>query len=486
MELADPSLLRRRALIAGSWVEGSGQHPVHNPADRSLLGTVPRLAAADVDRAIASAHDARDALKEMGAVGRARILGELFALMNRHSADLATLITYEQGKPLKEAKAEIAYSASFIQWFAEEARRIYGSTIPGHRPDLRLLVTREPVGVCAGITPWNFPSAMITRKLGAALAAGCPMLLKPAEDTPLSALALAELCQRAGVPSGAINTLTGDRSDAETLGKALTRDPRVRKISFTGSTTVGKKLMADCAATVKRVSLELGGNAPFIVFDDSDVDAAVDGAMVCKFRNCGQTCVSANRFFVQRGVYTEFSEKLAERIRKLRVGPGNVDGNDIGPLISPRAVEKVERHVDDALRGGASLVLGGRRSSEGDNFFQPTLLTEVSGDALMFSEETFGPVAGLLGFDDEQEAIALANATRAGLAAYFYARDHGRIVRVSEGLEYGMVGVNTGLVSTAVAPFGGVKESGLGREGSRFGLDDYLEYKYQCVGGIFA
>ncbi|MFQ5426980.1 MAG: NAD-dependent succinate-semialdehyde dehydrogenase, partial [Gaiellales bacterium] len=412
---------------------------------------------------------------------RALILRRFADLMLEHQDDLAVILTSEQGKPLAESRGEIAYAASFLEWFGEEAKRIYGDTIPAHQGDKRIVVLKQPIGVCAGITPWNFPSGMLTRKAAPALAAGCTFVLKPASQTPLSALALCELAERAGLPPGVLSVVTGD---AREIGGELTSNPTVRKLGFTGSTAVGKLLMAQCAATVKKVSLELGGNAPFIVFDDADLEAAVEGALICKFRNAGQTCVCANRILVQDGIYDEFAEKLTRAASELVVGPGHEEGTQIGPLIDEPAVEKVEQHVSNALDNGAALLVGGHPHELGGTFYEPTVLSGVSTDMDVSCEETFGPVAGLIRFSTEQEGIEIANDTEFGLAAYFYASDHGRVWRVSEGLESGIVGVNTGIISTEVAPFGGVKQSGIGREGSKYGVDDWIEIKYICLGGL--
>ena len=476
LKLVKPALLRQAAYIDGKWVEAATTITVRNPATGSVLGTVPALGAAETVAAVEAAHRAFAPWRALGAAARAVILRRWYELMIEHREDLARLMTAEQGKPLAEARGEITYAASFLEWFAEEARRAYGDIIPGHMPDKRLWVAKEPVGVVAAVTPWNFPAAMITRKVGPALAAGCTVVLKPSELTPFSALALAYLAGKAEVPPGVFNIVTGE---PQAIGEVLTGDPRVRKFTFTGSTRVGKMLGARCMDTVKRVSLELGGNAPFIVFDDADIDAAVEGAMTSKFRNTGQTCVCANRLLVQRGVYDRFAQALARRAASLVVGDGLAGETQQGPLINEAAVCKVEGHVRDALAKGAKVVTGGERLRGG--FFRPTVITGATPAMDLFNEETFGPVAGLVKFDTEAEAIQLANQTRAGLASYVFTRDFSRAMRVSEALEYGMVGLNTGLVSTAVAPFGGVKESGLGREGSRLGLDEYLETKLLCA-----
>jgi succinate-semialdehyde dehydrogenase/glutarate-semialdehyde dehydrogenase len=469
-------LLRQAAYVDGQWIEAPRSLDVVNPATLQLLGSVPALGAPETERAVAAAHRAFESWRRRAAGERGAVLQRWFELILANQEDLARLMTAEQGKPLSESRAEIAYAASFIEWFAQESRRTYGQVIPGHLADKRLVVLREPVGVVAAITPWNFPAAMITRKVGPALAAGCTVVLKPSELTPFSALALAWLGSEAGLPAGVFNVVTGEPA---AIGEVLTSDPRVRKFTFTGSTRVGKLLAARCMGTVKHVSLELGGNAPFIVFDDADVDKAVQGAMVSKFRNSGQTCVCANRILVQRGIHDEFVAKLCAQVAKLVMGDGLAGVTQQGPLINAAAVEKVERHVQDALGRGGKLLAGGARGT--GNFFQPTVITDVSPQAALFTEETFGPLAGIVEFDTEAQAIQLANDTSAGLAAYFYTRDLNRSWRVSEALQYGMVGLNTGLVSTTVAPFGGMKESGLGREGSSFGMGEYLETKYVCT-----
>ncbi|HEV2702743.1 MAG TPA: NAD-dependent succinate-semialdehyde dehydrogenase [Steroidobacteraceae bacterium] len=476
LALKNDALLRQAAYIDGQWVEAPRTLEVINPATQQLLGRVPALGAAETERAVAAAARAFESWRRVSAAERGSVLQRWFELILAHQDDLARLMTAEQGKPLSESRGEIVYSASFIEWFAQESRRIYGQVIPGHMPDKRLVVLREPVGVVGAITPWNFPSAMITRKVGPALAAGCTVVLKPSELTPFSALALAWLGSQAGVPAGVFNVVTGE---AVAIGEVLTTDPRIRKFTFTGSTRVGKMLAARCMGTVKHVSLELGGNAPFIVFDDADVEKAVEGAMISKFRNTGQTCVCANRMLVQRGIHDQFVERLCTKVAALVIGDGLEGATQQGPLINPAAVEKVERHVENAVTQGGKLRAGGARIR--GNFFQPTVITDVSAQAALFREETFGPLAGIVKFDTEAEAIALANDTTAGLAAYFYTRDLNRAWRVSEALQYGMVGLNTGLMSTTVAPFGGVKESGLGREGSSFGIAEYLETKLVCT-----
>jgi len=484
LPLADPDLLRTRCPIGGQWqdADSGAACEVANPATGAVLGTVPDMGAAETRRAIAAAHAAFPAWSKKTAKERAQVLRRLYQLMMEHQDDLALLMTAEQGKPLAEAKGEVAYSASFVEWFGEEAKRMYGETIPGHAADKRIMVLRQPVGVVAAITPWNFPSAMLGRKLGPALAAGCTVVCKPALQTPYSALALAVLAERAGLPAGVLNIVTG--SDAAAIGTEMTGNPQVRKLSFTGSTSVGKKLMAQCAEGMKRVSLELGGNAPFIVFDDADLDAAVEGAIASKFRNTGQTCVCANRLFVHEAVYDAFAGKLCEAVNKLRVGDGLAGATDQGPLIDGKALEKVQEHVADAQAKGARVALGGKLHALGGTFYEPTVLLDVTAGMRIAQEETFGPVAPLFRFDSEQQVIALANDTEAGLAGYFYTRDLARAFRVAEALECGIVGVNTGLISTEVAPFGGIKQSGVGREGSQHGLHDYTELKYVCLGGI--
>ncbi|AJX35770.1 NADP-dependent succinate-semialdehyde dehydrogenase [Burkholderia oklahomensis] len=480
LALKDPALLRGRAFVAGEWqaADGGATFEVRNPATGALVGTVPAMGAAETRRAIDAANAAWPAWRKRTAKERAAILRKWHDLMIAHADDLALILTTEQGKPLAEAKGEIGYAASFLEWFAEEGKRVYGDTIPTHAADKRIVVTKEPVGVCAAITPWNFPAAMITRKVGPALAAGCPIVVKPAEATPFSALAMAVLAERAGVPAGVFSVVTGD---PKAIGGELTSNPIVRKLSFTGSTPVGRLLMAQCAPTVKKVSLELGGNAPFIVFDDADLDAAVDGAIASKYRNSGQTCVCTNRFYVHEKVYDAFAEKLSAAVAKLKVGLGTEAGVVQGPLINEAAVTKVESHIADALDKGARVTTGGKRHALGHGFFEPTVLTGVTPDMKVAKEETFGPLAPLFRFSTDDEAIRHANDTEFGLAAYFYSRDIGRVWRVAESLEYGMVGINTGIISNEVAPFGGVKQSGLGREGSHYGIDDYVVIKYMCV-----
>ncbi|KGT03202.1 NADP-dependent succinate-semialdehyde dehydrogenase [Burkholderia pseudomallei] len=480
LALKDPALLRERAFVAGEWqaADGGATLEVRNPATGALIGTVPAMGAAETRRAIDAANAAWPAWRKKTAKERAAILRKWHDLMIAHADDLALILTTEQGKPLVEAKGEIGYAAAFLEWFAEEGKRVYGDTIPTPAADKRIVVTKEPVGVCAAITPWNFPAAMITRKVGPALAAGCPIVVKPAEATPFSALAMAVLAERAGVPAGVFSVVTGE---PKAIGGELTSNPIVRKLSFTGSTPVGRLLMAQCAATVKKVSLELGGNAPFIVFDDADLDAAVEGAIASKYRNSGQTCVCTNRFYVHEKVYDAFAEKLTAAVAKLKVGPGTEAGVVQGPLINGAAVRKVEAHIADALDKGARVTTGGQRHPLGHGFFEPTVLTGVTPDMKVAKEETFGPLAPLFRFSTEEEAIRYANDTEFGLAAYFYSRDIGRVWRVAEALEYGMVGINAGIISNEVAPFGGVKQSGLGREGSHYGIDDYVVIKYMCV-----
>jgi succinate-semialdehyde dehydrogenase / glutarate-semialdehyde dehydrogenase len=482
------ALLRTQAYVDGGWTDSdSGAvFPVLNPATGETIAEVPRLGAAETRRAIEAAERALPDWRARPAKQRARVLRRFADLMLEHLEDLSVLLTTEQGKPLAESRAEVEYAASFLEWFGEEAKRVYGDTIPEPTPDRRVVVTKHPVGVTAGITPWNFPSAMVTRKAAPALAAGCTMVLKPAEQTPLSALALSELAEQAGLPPGVLSVVTGDAEDAPVIGRELTSNPTVRKLGFTGSTEVGKLLMRQCADQVKKISLELGGNAPFIVFDDADLGEAVAGAVLCKFRNSGQTCISANRILVQDGIYDAFVERFTERVAALRVGPGFEDGVDVGPLIDRQGLAKVERHVAGAREDGAELLLGGSRHELGQTFFEPTVLTGVRAEMAMSCEETFGPVAGIARFATEEEAIRIANDTPYGLAAYYYSRDIGRVWRVSEALEYGILGVNTGFISTEVAPFGGLKESGIGREGSKYGIDEWVEIKYLALGGIDA
>jgi succinate-semialdehyde dehydrogenase/glutarate-semialdehyde dehydrogenase len=483
LPLKDPDLFRQANLVGGQWVQAaSGKTTaVRNPATGEVIGHVPALSAAETRQAIEAAQAAFAGWRAMLAKDRAAILRRLHDLMLANADDLAAIMTAEQGKPLAEAKGEVAYAASFIEWFAEEAKRIYGDTIPQNAKGRRILVLKEPIGVFAAITPWNFPAAMITRKAGPGWAAGCTGVIRPASQTPFSALAIGVLAERAGMPAGVCNVITGPAGET---GGELTSNPLVRKFSFTGSTEVGRKLLAQCAATIKKTSMELGGNAPFIVFDDADLDAAVQGAMASKYRNTGQTCVCANRILVQDGVFDAFAAKLTAAVEALKVGNGMEPGVTQGPLINADAVAKVEEHIADATAKGARIVTGGKRHPRGGNFFEPTILADVPASALVFREETFGPVAPLFRFRTEEDAVAMANDTEFGLAAYFYARDIGRIFRVAEALEAGMIGINEGIISTEVAPFGGVKESGLGREGSKYGIEDYLEIKYLALGGI--
>lgn len=481
--LKNSSLFRSQAFLDGQWrdADDKTRFSVSNPATGELLGEVPRMGGAETVRAVDAANAALPAWRSLLARERAAILQRWYHLILANADDLARMMTLEQGKPLIEAKGEVVYAASFIEWFAEEAKRLYGDTLPTTGVDRRLMVIRQPIGVCAAITPWNFPAAMITRKVAPALAAGCTVVVKPAEQTPFTALALAELAQQAGFPTGVFNVLTGD---PVAIGGVLTGSPIVRKLSFTGSTEIGRLLMAQCAPTIKKLSLELGGNAPFIVFDDADIDAAVAGALVSKYRNAGQTCVCANRLLVQDSVYDEFAAKLAEAVKTFSIGNGLEAGVNVGPLIDDDAVLKVEAHVADALAKGARVLVGGKRHAAGKLFYEPTVLVNVTPDMRVAREETFGPVAPLFRFKTEDEAIQMANDTEFGLAAYFFARDVGRVFRVGEALEYGMVGINTGIISNEVSPFGGIKQSGVGREGSRYGIDEYLEMKYLCLGGI--
>ncbi len=481
--LKDTKLFRQQCYIDGAWADAdSGKTvSVSNPANGEILGSIPNMGAEETRRAIGAANAAFPGWRAKTAKERSTILRKWFELMMLHQEDLAKLMTAEQGKPLSESRGEIAYAASFIEWFAEEGKRIYGDTIPQHQADKRIVVLKEPIGVCAAITPWNFPAAMITRKAGPALAAGCTMVVKPATATPYSALAMAELAERAGVPKGVLSVVTGS---ALAIGGEMTSNPIVRKLTFTGSTEIGKKLMEQCAATVKKTSMELGGNAPFIVFDDADLDAAVEGAIISKFRNNGQTCVCANRILVQDKVYDAFAEKLAAKVKTLKVGNGMDESVTTGPLIDAKAVAKVQEHISDAVAKGARVLAGGKPHALGGLFFEPTVLSGVNTGMKVTREETFGPVAPLFRFNTEAEAIQMANDTEFGLASYFYGRDIGRIWRVAEALEYGIVGINTGLISTEVAPFGGVKESGIGREGSKYGIEDFLVIKYMCIGGI--
>ncbi len=483
LHIKDQSLFRQQCYIDGHWVDadGGGTIEVLNPSNGVVIGTVPRMGATETGRAIDAAQIAFKSWSQQTAKQRSTGLRKLAELMMDNVDDLAKLMTIEQGKPLTESKGEVAYAASFFEWFAEEGRRVYGDVIPAHLPDRRIVVLKEPIGVCAAITPWNFPSAMITRKAGPALASGCTIVIKPASSTPYSALALCELAERAGIPAGVINVVTGSSSE---IGGELTANPIVKKLSFTGSTAIGKVLMKQCSDTVKKISLELGGNAPFIVFDDADIEAAVTGAIQSKYRNAGQTCVCANRIFVHESVYDEFAEKLGIAVSQMKVGDGLEEHTEVGPLIDIAAVEKVEAHINDAVAKGAEVAVGGSRHGRGGTFFQPTVIKHVNVDMDVSNEETFGPLAPLFKFNSDDEVIELANATEFGLAAYLYSRDIGRVWRVSEALEYGIVGINTGIISTEVAPFGGVKESGIGREGSKYGIEDYVEIKYLCVAGI--
>ncbi len=483
MQLKDPALLRNEAFVDGAWIgaDGGKRFAVTNPADGSVVAEVPDLGADETRRAIAAAHAAYPAWRAKSGKERAGVLRAWFNLLMANADDLATIMVTEQGKPLAEAKGEVVYGASFIEWFAEEAKRVYGDQIPTVWGDKRLFALKEPIGVCAAITPWNFPIAMITRKIAPALAAGCTVVAKPAEQTPLSALALAELAQRAGLPKGVLNVVTGD---PVAIGGELTANPIVRKLSFTGSTEIGKLLMRQCAGTVKKISLELGGNAPFIVFDDADLAAAVDGAIASKYRNTGQTCVCANRFLIQDGIYEEFTSRLAQAVSALKVGDGFTPGVTQGPLIDRQALDKVEQHVADAKSKGARVVIGGKRHALGGTFYEPTVLANATTEMRLAREETFGPVSPLFRFKADDDAIKIANDTEYGLASYFYSRDNRRIWRAAERLEYGMVGVNTGIISTEVAPFGGMKESGIGREGSKYGIEEYVEVKYVALGGL--
>ncbi|QCY12418.1 NADP-dependent succinate-semialdehyde dehydrogenase [Pseudomonas sp. MPC6] len=481
MQLNDPKLFRQQAYIDGAWGDAdNGQTlKVNNPATGDIIGSVPKMGAAETRRAIEAADKALPAWRALTAKDRANKLRKWFDLMMANQEDLARLMTLEQGKPLSESRGEIAYAASFLEWFGEEAKRVYGDMIPGHQVDKRLMVLKQPIGVTAAITPWNFPSAMITRKAGPALAAGCTMVLKPASQTPYSALALAELAERAGIPKGVFSVVTGSAGE---VGAELTGNPIVRKLTFTGSTEIGRQLMVECAKDIKKVSLELGGNAPFIVFDDADLDAAVEGALISKYRNNGQTCVCANRLYIQDGIYDAFVEKLTAAVAKLNIGNGLENGVTTGPLIDAKAMAKVQEHIADAVSKGARVVAGGKPHALGGTFFEPTVLVDVPRNAAVAKEETFGPLAPLFRFKDEADVIAMANDTEFGLASYFYARDLSRVFRVGEALEYGIVGVNTGIISNEVAPFGGIKASGLGREGSKYGIEDYLEIKYLCIG----
>ena len=483
MNLKDPSLFRQQCYVDGAWVDADdgGTIEVDNPADNSVVGTIPKMGAAETRRAIEAANDAYPDWRARTGKERAAILRKWYELVMENQEDLAVLMTTEQGKPLAESMGEIVYGASFIEWFAEEAKRIYGDTIPQHQHDKRIVVIKEPVGVVASITPWNFPNAMITRKCAPALAAGCTVVAKPATQTPYSAFALAELAERAGIPKGVLNIVSGASSE---IGGEMTSNPIVRKLSFTGSTEIGKLLMEQCAGTVKKMSMELGGNAPFIVFDDADIDSAIVGAMQSKYRNAGQTCVCANRIFAQDGIYDRFTGKLAEASAALKVGNGLEEGISTGPLIDIRAVEKVESHIQDAVAKGARVVVGGGRHSNGGNFFEPTVLADVTPKMIVSKEETFGPLAPVYRFETDEDVVKMANDTEFGLAAYFYTRDVGRVWKVAEQLEYGIVGINSGIISTEIAPFGGMKESGIGREGSKYGIDEFVEVKYLCMGDI--
>ena len=481
LQLQDPSLLRQQCFVDGRWIDAERHIEVTNPATGERVGQVPLLGADETRQAIEAANRALPAWRARTAKERSALLRKWFELLLANQDDLARIMTAEQGKPFAEARGEIGYAASFIEWFAEEGKRVYGETIPAPVSNQRIVVTKEPMGVCAAITPWNFPAAMITRKAGPALAAGCTMVVKPASQTPLTALAMVVLAERAGIPAGVLSVVTGS---AAAIGGELSTNPLVRKLTFTGSTEVGRTLMAQTASTIKKVSMELGGNAPFIVFDDADLDAAVEGAIVSKYRNAGQTCVCANRLYVHSKVYDAFAEKLVAAVRALKVGDGMEDGVRIGPLIDDKAVLKVEEHITDAISKGARVLQGGKRHALGQSFFEPTVLADVKPNMLVAREETFGPLAPLFRFETEDEVVAMANDTEFGLASYFYARDLGRVWRVSERLEYGMVGVNTGLISNEVAPFGGVKQSGVGREGSHYGIEDYLVIKYTCMAGI--
>ncbi|MDO6563305.1 NAD-dependent succinate-semialdehyde dehydrogenase [Amphritea sp. 1_MG-2023] len=481
LHLNDTGLLRQQCYINGQWVDATEQLEIDNPSTGKVIAVVPKLGAIETRLAVKAAKAALPGWKKLTAKDRAKILIKWANLMLEHEQDLAKIMTLEQGKPLSESVGEIRYAASFLEWFGEEAKRVYGDVIPSFSQDKRIIVTKEAIGVCAAITPWNFPSAMITRKAGPALAAGCTIVVKPAEQTPLCALALAELAERAGVPAGVFNVVIGD---PVAIGGELTSNSDVRKLSFTGSTAIGKLLYQQCAKDVKKISLELGGNAPFIVFDDADIEAAVEGALVSKYRNAGQTCVCTNRMLIQSGVYDDFCQRLAKRVEELKIGDGFDVGVSIGPMIDSKAVAKVSQLIDNAVSLGAEVILGGSPIDDNQRFFPPTILKNVDPEAAILHEEIFGPVAPIVSFESEDDVVALANATPFGLAAYFYSRDIGRVWRIAEALEYGMVGINTGLISTEVAPFGGVKESGLGREGSHYGIDDYMEVKYLCVGGL--
>ncbi len=482
LDLQDNTLVKTSSYINGGWHNSEAQFAVTNPANNELVAYVSNAGVIETELAIKAAKSALKMWSAKSANERSILLRNWFNLLIQHQDDLGKILTLEQGKPLAEAKGEIGYGASFIEWFAEEGKRVYGDTIPGPSGDKRIVVIKQPVGVVASITPWNFPNAMIARKAAAALAAGCTFVVRPATQTPLSALAMAELAERAGIPAGVFNVVIGE--DARGMGEVLTQHPDVAKFTFTGSTQVGKALISQCATTVKKVSMELGGNAPFIVFDDADIDAAVQGALISKYRNAGQTCVCTNRIFVQKAVLEQFTEKFSTAVAALSVGDGLVDGVTIGPMISSDAVDGVDKLVNDSIAAGANLILGGKKATAGKNFYQPTILTGVTNDMPVANNEIFGPISPILSFDTEAEVIAMANDTEYGLAAYFYSRDIGRIWRVAEALEYGMIGINEGLISNVAAPFGGVKQSGSGREGSKYGLDDYLEIKYLCMGGL--
>lgn len=484
MQLRDATLLKTQAYINGEWVNADDQKTIDvtNPANGEVVATVPNMGQTEAKAAVKAAFVAQKAWQNKSAKERSQLLRRWFDLLMENRDDLATILTVEQGKPIAEAKGEIAYGASYIEWFAEEAKRVYGDVIPAPSADKRIIVTKQPIGVCAAITPWNFPNAMITRKAAPALAAGCSFIIRPASQTPLSALALAELAHRAGIPPGVFNVITGSSSQ---IGEVLTKDDRIKKFSFTGSTEVGRKLIAQCADTVKKVSMELGGNAPFIVFDDANLDAAVEGAINCKFRNAGQTCVCANRLYVQSGIYDAFVEKLSIAVKKMQIGNGLEQGIEVGPVIDANAITKIKHHLDDAITKGATLITGGHQLAEkGDNFFEPTVVKNVTQQMLVAKEETFGPLAPVFKFETEDEVVTYANDTEFGLASYFYTNDIGKVVRVADALEYGMVAINTGLLSNEAAPFGGVKQSGLGREGSKYGIEDYLEIKYILLAGV--
>lgn len=486
MKLNDRKLLRKQAYVDGQWTNAvtGATFPVNNPATKALVSSVPDMTEVETRLAVEAAERAQVGWRKRSGKERSQILRKWFDLIVAATDDIAMIMTSEQGKPLAEAKGEVTYAASFVEWFAEEAKRVYGDTIPSPTSDKRIIVVKQPIGVCAAITPWNFPAAMITRKVAPALAAGCTAIVKPAEHTPLTALALAELADRAGIPPGVFNVVTGSASSAPRIGGELTSNPTVRKLSFTGSTEIGRLLMAQSAPTLKKLSLELGGNAPFIVFDDADLDIAVEGALASKFRNTGQTCVCANRLLVQSGVYESFAKKLAEKVKTFKVGSGIEEGVNQGPLIDTDALNKVEEHVADAVAKGGRILTGGKRHQRRGTFFQPTVIVDVTEDMLCAREETFGPVAPIFRFDRDEEAIAMANRTEFGLASYFFSKDLNRVLKVAEELEYGMVGINTGLISNEVSPFGGIKQSGFGREGSKYGIEEYLVIKQMCIGGL--